>query len=224
MLPDPNQSGQLVKPKNAFQRTLRLALPLICGLAPLTSLAYQTAFEGWLISGNPSDPPIPITLNLEVNLAGVSGIVKTGSPQPGAGVLGGDEQFGTCDLRSDLGQLTLLRMKGTCGPTMSSFTGKYVLSLRNGKRQSGMFRLNKKIIAGEGPKGDYLGERARPPGEFSTLTPARCIKANNACLLACPRGDPNAELLCANRCKQKLNTCKRAKSWAPETPDTHGSD
>jgi hypothetical protein len=29
---------------------------------------------------------------------------------------------------------------------MSSFTGKYVLSLRNGKRQSGIFRLNKKIV------------------------------------------------------------------------------
>ena len=195
----------------------------VSGITPLTSFAYQAAFEGLLISDNLSDPPIPIVLNLEVNLAGVSGMVKTGSPQPGAGVLGGDEQFGTCDLRSDLGQLTLLRMKGSCGPTMSSFTGKYMLSLRNGKRQSGVFRLNKKKVAGEGSGGD-LSELGRPPGGFSTLTPARCIKANNACLLACPRGDPNAELLCANRCKQKLNACKRVRSWTPETPDTHGSD
>jgi hypothetical protein len=200
-----------------------LALALICGIAlPLTSFAYQAAFEGLLISDNPSDPPIPITLNLEVNLAGVSGMVKTGSPQPGAGVLGGDEQFGTCDLRSDLGQLTLLRMKGTCGSTMPSFTGRYVLSLRNGKRQSGTFRLSKKIIAGE--SSTDLGESGRVPGTLSTVTPARCIKANNACLLACPRGDPSAELLCANRCKQKLNACKRAKSWMPEKPDAPGSN
>jgi hypothetical protein len=94
-----------------WQRALRLALMCVSGITPLTSFAYQAAFEGLLISDNLSDPPIPIVLNLEVNLAGVSGMVKTGSPQPGAGVLGGDEQFGTCDLRSDLGQLTLLRMR-----------------------------------------------------------------------------------------------------------------
>jgi hypothetical protein len=65
--------------------------------------------------------------------------VTTGSPQRGAGVLGGDEQFGACDLRSNLGGLTLLRMKGPCEPTLSSFSGKYVLSLSNGKRQASSF-------------------------------------------------------------------------------------
>jgi hypothetical protein len=68
-----------------WQRALRLALMCVSGITPLTSFAYQAAFEGLLISDNLSDPPIPIVLNLEVNLAGVSGMVKTGSPQPGAG-------------------------------------------------------------------------------------------------------------------------------------------
>ena len=56
---------------------------------------------------------------------------------------------------------------------------------------------------------------------MSGLTPTRCFKGNTACLLACPRGDQNAELLCVNRCKQKLKACKGSKSWAPELPDPH---
>lgn len=218
MFPSVSNITPLVEPKIALQRGLKLALVLIYGVAPLTGLAYQTAFDGWLISDNPSDPSVPIALTLEVNLGAVSGTVKTGSPQPGAGVLRGDEQFGTCDLRSDLGQLTLLRMKGGCGPTMSSFNGKYVLSLRNGKPQAGIFKLNRTNTPG-GRSSSAPGEGVRQPGELSSLTPTRCIKANSACLLACPRGDHNTELLCANRCKQKLKACKGNRSWAPEVPD-----
>ena len=202
---------------------LKLALAAICGIAPASGLAYQNAFDGWLVSDNPSDLPVPISLNLEVNLAGVSGMVKTGAPQPGAGVLRGDEQFGTCDLRSDLGQLTLLRMKGDCGPTMSSFKGKYVLSLRDGKRQAGVFNLKKKSISSERPGSD-LGDTTQQPDVFSNLTPTRCIKANTTCLLACPRGDQSAELLCVNRCKQKLKACKASRSTAPQLPEPHNGD
>jgi hypothetical protein len=195
---------------------LKLALAFICAIAPSAGLAYQTAFDGWLFSDNPSDPPVPIALNLEVTLAGVSGTVKTGSPQPGAGVLRGDEQFGTCDLRSDLGRLTILRMKGSCGAAMSSFNGKYVLSLNSGKRQAGIFKLSKTNTPGE-----RLRSAPGVPGELSSLTPTRCLKANSACLLACPRGDQNAELLCANRCKQKLKACKGKGSWTPQVPEPH---
>jgi hypothetical protein len=219
----PSASDRLLAPSSGWQRVLRLALVLVSGVGPLTSFAYQAAFEGLLISDNPSDPPIPIEMNLVVNVAGVSGTVKTGSPQPGAGVIGGDEQFGTCDLRSDLGRLTLLRMKGSCGPAMSSFEGKYALSLTNGKRQSGVFRLSKANTSSVGRKADP-GESNRQFGQLSTLTPARCMKANSTCLLACPRGDQNAELLCVNRCKQKLNACKGTKSVVPPTPDTRGSE
>jgi hypothetical protein len=219
----PSASGHLLAPRNGWRRMLRLALMLVGGVGPLTSFAYQAAFEGLLISDNPSDPPIPIEVNLVVNLAGVSGTVETRSPQPGAGILGGIEEFGTCDLRSDLGRLTLLRMKGSCGPAMSSFEGKYALSLTNGKRQSGVFRLSRESPPNGERKADPLGG-GRQSREFSNLTPARCVKANSACLLACPRGDQNAELLCVNRCKQKLNTCKGKKSLAPQSPDTRGSE
>jgi len=210
----------LIASKNVLQPGLKLALALICAVAPASGLPYQNAFDGLLVSDNPSDPPVPIALKLEVNLAGISGSVTTGSPQPGAGVLRGAEQFGTCELRSDLGRLTLLRMTGGCSPTMSSFSGKYVLSLNSGKRQAGSFKLAKPSTQG-GSAGSALGQSLSRSGEMSGLTYSRCLRGNTACLLACPRGDQNAELLCANRCKQKLKACKGSKSWSLELPDPH---
>jgi len=203
--------------KRVRRACIKLALAFVCGAAPLASYAYQARFEGWLISDDASDPPIPIALDLEVSLSGVSGTVKTGSPLPGIGTLGGDEQYGTCDLRSDLGRLTLLKMKGPCGPSVSRFKGKYSLSLTNGKRQSGTFRLTQTHSDSEG-SGEDLGESSPPLREFSNLTPTRCINANNACLLGCPRQDYNASLLCVNRCKQKLNACKATRGRTPDAP------
>lgn len=195
--------------QKAVRRTcIQLVLAFVCGSAPLASFAYQAIFEGWLISDNASDPPIRVVLKLEVNLAGVSGTVKTASPLPGAGVLGGDEQFGNCDLRSDLGFLTLLRMQGRCGPAASSFDGTYTVHSADGKRQARAFRLTRTRTGGQGINED-LSRGSQPPREFSKLTPTRCIKANSACLLACPRGDYNGELLCANRCKQKTSSLQR---------------
>src|SRR5215510_9852409 len=89
---------------------LRACIPLALAAAgvPLDAAAYQTRFEGWLVSDNASEAPIRIVLDLEVNPVGLSGTVKTAPPLPGAGVVSGDEQFGTCDLRSDLGRVALL--------------------------------------------------------------------------------------------------------------------
>ena len=196
----------------------RACIPLVLAAAgaPLDSAAYQARFEGWLISDNASDAPIRIVLDLEVNPLGLSGTVKTAPPLPGAGVVSGDEQFGTCDLRSDLGRLTLLRMKGACGSSLPNFNGKYSLSLGDGRRQSGIFRLTK-ANDGSAPPGQAPGAPSEVLPETSSLTPTRCIRANSACLVACPRGDYNAELLCVNRCKQKLKACK---SNRPSIPDT----
>jgi hypothetical protein len=223
ILPNGSNIKPLAESKIALQHGLKLALLFICGIAPSLGLAYQSAFDGWLVSDNPSDPPVPIALKFEVNLAGVTGTVKTGPPQSGSGVLRGDEQFGTCDLRSDLGQLTLLRMRGACGPTMASFSGKYMLSLRNGRRQTGSFKLNKANTVGGRPSNE-MGETARQPREFWSPTPTHCIKPNSSCLLACPRDDQSAELQCVNRCKQKLKACKGTRGWVPEAPEPHQED
>ena len=223
IFPDGNPIRPLAASMVALQHGWRLALLFGCAVASSSVSAYQAAFDGWLVSDNPSDPPVPIAVKFEVNLAGVSGTVKTGPPQSGSGVVRGDEQFGTCDLRSDLGQLTLLRMKGSCGPTMSSFSGKYMLSLRNGRRQAGTFKLNKANALGGRPSSE-AGETARQPLEYWSPTPTHCIKPNSSCLLACPRDDQNAELQCVNRCKQKLKACKGTKGWVPEAPEPHQED
>jgi len=194
-----------------------ILLALAAAGAPLDSAAYQARFEGWLISDNASDAPVRIVLDLEVNPLGLSGTVKTAPPLPGAGVVSGDEQFGTCDLRSDLGRLTLLRLKGACGSSLPSFNGKYSLSLKDGRRQSGIFRLTKADDGSVAPA-EAPGAASDVPQETSRLTPTRCIRANSACLIACPRGDYNAELLCVNRCKQKLKVCKANRPSIPGAP------
>jgi len=199
----------------------RACIPLVLAAAgaPLDVAAYQARFEGWLISDNASDAPIHIVLDLEVNLIGLSGTVKTSPPLPGAGVVSGDEQFGTCDLRSDLGRLTLLRLKGACSSSMPNFSGKYSLSQKGGRRQAGIFRLTKADDS-SAPPGETPGAASDLPPEPSSLTPTRCIRSNSACLIACPRGDYNAELLCANRCKQKLKACKANRPLDPDAPLT----
>jgi len=196
----------------------RACVPLVLAAAgtPLDVAAYQARFEGWLISDNASDAPIHIVLDLEVNLIGLSGTVKTAPPLPGAGVVSGNEQFGTCELRSDLGRLTLLRLKGACSSSLPNFNGKYSLSLKDGKHQAGIFRLTK--------ANDGTAAASEAPGAASDLppgpglSPTRCIRANSACLIACPRGDYNAELLCANRCKKKLKACKANRPLDPDAP------
>jgi len=199
----------------------RACIPLVLAAAgaPLDVAAYQARFEGWLISDDASDAPIHIVLDLEVNLIGLTGTVKSAPPLPGAGVVSGNEQFGTCDLRSDLGRLTLLRLKGACSSSLPNFSGKYSLSLRDGKRQAGIFRLTKANDGVAAPS-EAPGPASDLPTEPSSLSPTRCIRANSACLIACPRGDYNAELLCANRCKQKLKACKANRPLDPDAPLT----
>ena len=202
----------------------RACIPLVLAATgvPLDTAAYQARFEGWLVSDNASDAPIRIVLDLEVNPVGLSGMVRTAPPLPGAGVVNGDEQFGTCDLRSDLGRLTLLRMKGACGSSLPNFNGKYSLSLKGGRRQSGIFRLTK-ANDGDGEPGEVPGATSDVLPETSSLTPTRCIRANSACLIACPRGDYNAELLCANRCKRKLKVCKANQPTIPDVLPAPGN-
>ena len=204
--------------QKAVRRTFSaLALALACAAAARESFAYQAVFEGWLMSDSMSDAPIRIVLDLELSPEGVSGTVKTAVPQPGAGVVSGDRRFGTCDLRSELGDLTLLRMRGRCQASVSSFAGTYSLTSGDGRRQVGVFRLTKTSAGGSAAAKDpaVVGEQ---PREASSLTSARCSKANSACLLACPRGEYNAELLCANRCKRKLKACKAGGDSAPDQP------
>ena len=71
------------------------------------------------------------------------------------------------------------------------------------------------------PRGVLRRGARRRPGEFGA-DPHPVHQGQQSCLLACPRGDQNAELLCVNRCKQKLKACKGSKSWVPELPEPMG--
>lgn len=209
-----------------LRKVLRHAfVPLVLAAisVPVDSAAYQLRFEGWLISDNASDAPVRIVLDLDLNPVGLSGTVKTAAPLPGAGVISGDEQFGTCDLRSDLGRVALLRMKGPCAPYMASFNGSYSLRSRDGKRQLGVFKLTKASSSG-GTLAEAPRTTDEAPPVAPSLTPTRCIRANSACLIACPRGDYNAELLCTNRCKQKLKACKANRLSTPDAPRTPANE
>jgi hypothetical protein len=209
-----------------LRKALRRAcipLALAAAGAPLDSAAYQARFEGWLVSDNASDAPIHIVLDLELNPVGLSGTVKTAPPLAAAGVVNGNEQFGTCDLRSDLSRLALLKMKGPCVAYMASFNGAYSLYARDGKRQVGVFRLTR-TSSGDAPSTAGPGTAGEVAPERSSLTPTRCIRANSACLVACPRGDYNAELLCVNRCKQKLKVCKASRPLTPDAPPTPANE
>jgi hypothetical protein len=47
-----------------------------------------------------------------------------------------------------------------------------------------------------------------------------CVKANTRCLAACPRGDTDAEYLCANHCRTKMNACKAKANKADGDSDS----
>jgi hypothetical protein len=91
-------------------------------------------------------------------------------------------------------------MQGICRSTL--FEGKYTIhyTLRDDDSE-GRFRLSRKT-----PEEANKAVAAGP--STSTASTTACQRANLHCLTACPRGDADAEFLCANRCRAKLQACK----------------
>jgi hypothetical protein len=146
--------------------------------------------------------------------------VKTAPPLKGEGpFLTAEKTSGEeCKLKSYLGDGVTIGMSGTC--TATQFEGIYHLYFPDKKQiVKGAFLL-------KAPKPDkakkQLSESER--WRLSSATNTLCLKNNSMCLSACPRGgDYNAQFLCANTCKRKLNECKskRKKTLdsALPTPD-----
>ena len=194
--------------RTATRAGAQLFLSLLFSIAPQIVFAYKAAFEGSLISNSPSDPPMAIVISFESNIAGVYGNIRMRVAGATEKPLTGVEVQGTCDLLSDLGGSRTLKMKGSCSSTARVFEGSYsITSVSNYKRQSGMFRLKK---TNGDSNGSDPGQEDTVTHRFSGLTPARCTNANIACLIGCPRGEYNSELLCANRCRAKLNACRQS--------------
>ena len=170
--------------------------------------AWRATYEGVLVSEQAGDPPVPVTLEMDVSLGVVRGKVETRSPLIGKGDMEGVEKFGTCEVHGNIGLATVLRLKGNCGMTESVFEGSYRIRVRDRPHQQGTFRMTRIGSAGATKPGQGLSEE---PG-FAGGSMTRCIESNRMCLAGCRTANYNETLLCTNRCRRNMAKCKAAVS------------
>ncbi len=185
-------------------------MAMLWGCCSWTALAASGVYKGTLMP-EPHDQPIPIEIELESGAGGtLSGKVKTAAPFSREGrITTGEKMINTCKIEVDFGNETM-RLEGGCPGT--SFDGYYVLSAGKSRR-GGIFRLARL----QQEKGLSESERRR----LSEAADAVCFKENTNCLLACPRGDFNAEFLCANNCRSKRDACNaRTKQMLEGKPSS----
>jgi hypothetical protein len=189
-------STLLPKPARLLRATLLVVATLACGPA----VALTETYGGYLVP-NGTEGTIPIVVELREIGSVLTGKVRTGYPISGnAAIAAGDYRSGQCRLKVVLSAAVTLWMQGICRSTL--FEGKYTIhyTLRDDDSE-GRFRLSRKS-----PEEAKKPFAAAPSS--STASIAACQRANLHCLTACPRGDPDAEFLCANRCRSKLQACK----------------
>jgi hypothetical protein len=182
------------------RRRHRFALLLFAALCAEPAFALSETYVGQL-EPTGGGTPIPIVVEIKESATFLTGKVKTSAPvEHTAEIESGRNLGGQCSFNVPLKPTGLLRLSGTCEP--AGYWGIY--NVRNAQG---------KIVA----KGSFSLDRKKPEavkdsGTHSTATSSRtttaCMTANARCLAACPRGDANAEFLCANRCRSKLQACK----------------
>jgi hypothetical protein len=185
----------------------QLPLLLIAVLCPSLAHALAETYEGLLLPDN-MEGPIPIVVELRDVGSILTGNVKAGFPLNGAASLSsGENKAGQCNMKVVLNSAATLRLYGSCQP--ERFEGKYTIyhTLRNTESR-GVFRLARK------PPG-AARKSGTPSAPVSATSVTACQKANVHCLTACPRGDPDAEFLCANHCRAKLQACKGKAGKVP---------
>jgi hypothetical protein len=181
-------------------RLVRRFAPLLFAAAcAAPAFAQSDTYTGQLM---PTDggTPIPIVVEMRERGTLLTGTVKTSDPLPGSAAIESGRNVGSdCSFSVPMKPAGTLRLAGTCGP--AGFTGKFSLRGQQGRVvSSGSFNLVRKT-----------SEAAKGAGARSTADSAKttaCTTANTRCLAACPRGDTDAEFLCANRCRTKLQACK----------------
>ena len=188
-------------------RALRVLLWLMFAHAAIPAVALGETYQGLLVPDT-RDAPIPITVDLQQSSGRLSGRVTTLAPLSADGrIVSGKRQRSMCDFESDMGFGQRFTFEGYCLSTM--IEGTYVVTLSSGSKRRGTYRLmrtaEEKPPASEAPI-ETIGRPAR--------SAAACLAANAACLGVCPRGDYNAEFLCANRCRHRLTACKGNASEA----------
>jgi len=177
----------------------RVAALVLAALCPVSAFALQT-YEGQLIPRT-SEAPITITVQIEELGGFLTGRVKTSYPLKGDSTINaGRNVAGYCNLASTLSSSISLRLYGNCDST--SFEGNYTIYYTQSKNLArGTFRLTRK--ASESGKDSGL-----TASDLAASAQVACVKTNARCLTACPRGDTDAEYLCANHCRSKFQACK----------------
>jgi len=210
----PAKASPVIPAKAGIQRrlvahlTLFLALALV--LLPLGAHAFRVSYEGVLVSEQSGDPPVPVTLRLDVSLGVAKGNVETRSPLIGKGEIEGIEKYGTCEIHGNIGPATVLRLKGACNMTDTVFEGVYKIRVRDRPYQQGTFRMTRVGSADARPGQSAVDEPAFSPGGSMT----RCIDSNRMCLAGCRTSNYNETLMCTNRCRRAMAKCKAAVSGA----------
>ena len=178
----------------------RFALLLFAALCAAQALAVSATYAGKLTPSG-GGTPIPIVVEMKESGTFLTGKVKTSDPlEASAAIESGRNIADQCSFSVPLKPVGVLRLAGTCEP--AEFYGNYALRNAQGRIVSrGLFSLERKKPETE--KGSGARSTAAPP-----KTTSACMAANTRCLSACPRGDTDAEFLCANRCRSKLQACK----------------
>ena len=182
-------------------RLVRRFAPLLFAAACAEpAFALSETYTGQLMPTG-GGTPIPIVVEMKESGTFLTGRVKTSDPIEGTAAI----EFGRsiadqCSFTVTLKPAGTLRLAGTC--ERAAFNGNYNLRNAQGRIVSrGLFSLDRKKP--EAAKGSGTHGTAAPP-----KTTTACMAANTRCLSACPRGDVDAEFLCANRCRSKLQACK----------------
>ena len=180
-------------------RRFRVLLFLVAAACPAIASALAETYAGLLLPDS-TEGPIPVVVELRDVGTILTGKVEAGFPLSGkAGISSGENRSGQCNLKVVLNSAVTLRLHGNCRPSL--FEGRYTVyyTLRNTESR-GSFRLTRKA--------PEEAKKIASPSATPTTSVTACQKANVHCLTACPRGDPDAEFLCANHCRSKLQDCK----------------
>lgn len=164
--------------------------------------AFSGTFQGLLVPDS-FDPPIPIMIEVKESYGIFSGRFKTSSPLTGEGpITSGEKQGQNCNLTSRIGNGMRMRFEGKCTPTL--LEGKYRIYFPDGRMVVGKSRLSLLKLDNDKKKNDAETNFGRSLAEINTA----CLRANSACLAACPRGVQSDEFICANGCTRRLTNCK----------------
>ena len=192
---------------------MAVAIALVgLGTTGSLSLAAPQTYRGTLQPKSLEQPaPIPVVIMMDFVGVRMTGTVNTSQPLPGGGRLEGDRAGYQCGANAELGNGTILNLRGHCDDM--SFEGQYRVRFRSGQTWQGTFKVVR--VAGDprgaakdlGGSGNLKPDAGTAPIGVPGRSRTECLRLKSSCLVGCPRGDPSAELLCSDRCKRRYDAC-----------------